>query len=382
MTYIFVVILLLILSSKYDYDDSINPQKKEKVFWIVCVIFILIAGLRYNLGADTTDGYAPEYLFFPKFSSASWLSEMSDYTRYQPGWFIFESVCRLLSPNFVVLQLAQAAFINIVFFYFIKKYSKLWFATVLIYAVSSFFLFNTEILREAMAVAFALLSFDRKNERKYIPMAIYAILSFLFHVSGIMVAILLLLSLIKDTKRTRLITLLLCSILTISFASMNINLEYINFIFGEKKVDTYFNQDVQYNYSILGWILYYAKNLAFPLFLLCFIPIRDEKRESQLMFIAFIFFYVSRLYTFAFTRFANYFFPFYWIAVSSFIYYFTNKFQIQRRTFLLLLISSLIWFSFYGNMNYKETVSSSFKMVYERYFPYRSVLEPGNTYLP
>lgn len=382
MTYLFVIILLLVLSSKYDFNDNINPQKKEKAFWFVCAIFILIAGLRYNIGADTVDGYAPEYNSFPKFNSSSWLSEISGYARYQPGWFIFESICRLLSPNFVLLQLAHATFINIVYFYFIKKYSKLWFATILIYAVSGYMQLNTEVLRESMAVAFTLLAFDSMVEKKYIRMVVFAILSYLFHVSGIMAIIVVFMSLLNDSKRTRIIFLCVSVLVVVGYASIDFNTTLLDRIFYEGRVGDYISQKVKYSAGIHGWILYYILWVIIPFIILCFIPVDNTKgrRSIVFMFLLFAALKFLTIYSFFFNRFANYLFPFYWIAVSSFYGNFTTKNLIKNRTIILLLLISVIFYSYNSSLFFKESVSPSFNMAYERYYPYKSVLEEGNSY--
>ena len=55
MIYLIVIILLLLLSFRYDINGK--TEGREQCYLAMLVIFILIAGLRWRLGVDT-----PNYL--------------------------------------------------------------------------------------------------------------------------------------------------------------------------------------------------------------------------------------------------------------------------------------------------------------------------------
>lgn len=382
MTYLLVILLLLYLSAKYDLSNiPYNQEKKNKTFWWICVLFILIAGLRYQIGGDTTDGYAPEYPSFSKFGSSSWLLDLYD-SRYQPGWFLFESICRSISPNFLFPQFIHALFINTVFFWFIKKYSKYWFVPVLVYAVTGFLKLDTEVLRESAAVAFGLLAYDRRIEKQYVFMIIYAFAAYMFHVSGITVVILLLLSLVKDTKWTRLATLGISMILVFGFSSMDISATLFDLFFNEGQVNTYFSQELRYSYSFLGWALYYIKTLVFPLAVLCFLPCDSSTRgHTNIMYIVYFSLMILSSYSLAFNRFADFLMPFSWIVLSEFCVIIVHKNRGQFSKLTLIGICLILFYINQSHLFYLDNYSkSSYKMTYDRYYPYRSVLEEDNTY--
>ena len=51
MIYLIVIILLLLLSFRYDINGK--TEGREQCYLAMLVIFILIAGLRWRLGVDT-----------------------------------------------------------------------------------------------------------------------------------------------------------------------------------------------------------------------------------------------------------------------------------------------------------------------------------------
>ena len=50
---IYLLILALILFCVWRYDLLEETERKEVFYWGICVIFILLAGLRYEIGIDT-----------------------------------------------------------------------------------------------------------------------------------------------------------------------------------------------------------------------------------------------------------------------------------------------------------------------------------------
>lgn len=107
MIYLFILLLLLLLSFRYD----INGKKKyrDQCYLILLVIFILVAGLRYRLGTDTIGSLDKFYTETPCVGDIS-----IDYLSIKyPLWNLLSSLVYTVAGKFFVLQLIQATIVNL-----------------------------------------------------------------------------------------------------------------------------------------------------------------------------------------------------------------------------------------------------------------------------
>ena len=182
MIYLLPFILLIYCVLQY---NGVSYNNRNYNIWL-CVItfmFIAIAALRFEIGADTTYSYMPSYEKYPSVDKLSAVDfEMTD---YQPGWVIFCSICKYFSPNFYTFQFVHALILNLTILFFLKRNSKNVFAALLVYYVMNFLEYNTECLREAMAISCSLIAFDFYKNKKYLFVVLFGFLAFSFHISAI-----------------------------------------------------------------------------------------------------------------------------------------------------------------------------------------------------
>ena len=182
MIYLFIFIYLLFLSIHYDILE--NKKYKWTHFKIVITLLILVAGLRWRVGTDTVI-YAQE---FNQFHDLFHL-ELSDFESFNrmPFWVLFNSICKTIWDNFVLVQLVVAAFSLSTTGYFIRKVSpSLCFFILLCYFLSSqYFVMNMELLRETIAVGFYFLSILSVNDNRLTKAVLYAFIAIMFHVFAI-----------------------------------------------------------------------------------------------------------------------------------------------------------------------------------------------------
>ena len=169
MIYAIVLVYLFYLVYKYDICGLRNG--KEKNYTILCIIFVCVAGISYHVGGDTI-GY--EYTF--KRYKGMLFSQMYDGDMFansqEPLWVLINVFFSRTFGDFQFLKFAIALFFNSTIFWFVKKYSKKPFFSILIYASLLFLHLNFQVLRESVAISFFLIAYDKicgekKNYKLY-----------------------------------------------------------------------------------------------------------------------------------------------------------------------------------------------------------------------
>lgn len=156
-------------------------------FIIALLVMILVAGLRYRVGGDTLT-FTNEFKEYPKLSHLN-LETFSQF-RYAPLWIILNSLGRSLG-DFVFVQLIAATLHIGIWGYIAKQVCPSFlFSQLLIYYIFDFLMFNTEVMREGVAISFFLLAILALNRRQFIKMWLYAVIAFFFHQYAILVFLL------------------------------------------------------------------------------------------------------------------------------------------------------------------------------------------------
>lgn len=176
MIYIFVLLLLLYLSFRYD----ICGKTKYRANWYlaILIIYILIAGLRYRLGIDT-----PRYMyhFYHDYPTVSKFSLEDYYIGKDPFYVFLNSVVISLGGRFYIVQLIESAFVNILVLNYIKKHSEYIFTCALFY----FLLLYTGIMMEAMrasfSIAICLYANDYMQKKKWVKGYSLLLMATMFH---------------------------------------------------------------------------------------------------------------------------------------------------------------------------------------------------------
>ena len=184
MIYITVLILLLLLSFRYD----INGKTKGRDQWYlaVLVMFILIAGMRWRIGTDTTVYIHQFYHETPVLSD---IKSDSFALGSKPLWLLLNSIVLTMGGRFYIIQFIQAAFVNYLIFRYIKKHSPYIFVCVSLYFVWMFLAYNTQEMKASMAVAVCLYANDYILEKRYYQGVFLIIIGCFFHFSTVLILI-------------------------------------------------------------------------------------------------------------------------------------------------------------------------------------------------
>lgn len=388
MLYLFIITLLLLLSFHYDYQHHV----KYRMTWyiIILIIFIMVAGLSYRLGIDSTR-YAYEYTNLPS------LSELNSFnfegTRYGRGYLFFNAIVRSCSDDFVAMQFVHAIFINSIVFYFIYKNTKHLFFAILAYFILSYFSYNFEILRESCAVAVFLFSwrfFKSNNWLKYYCCCVVAIL---FHPSAMFLLILPILYLPVFRIFFRMgwtfgitcgMVFIVAAILSAKFFDV---LQMFNLAVMDEYSQIYQNSSLaeSKNLNILGITTFLIKSIIYPFISIAILKgakhfgstlSLDPEERGKLEYMLCWFVYMSIVANFIqiFGRFNNYLIPFWFVVLADLVFNSLRcwKYKIKL-SFALWLIILMPYFSINLYGYFSDDSQSGIKLI-RRYYPYSSVL--------
>jgi hypothetical protein len=357
MIYLFIFLFLFSLSVLFDFKNiAVSP----KPFWITAyLIFVSLMAFRYKLGGDTFN-YMSDFKNFPYFSQLTLDSFVG--LKYAPLWILLFSLIKSVFTHFLYFQLIHAVFVNGVIFWFIDRYSRFRFTSLLLYFLYYYLYFNTEIIRESISICLFLLvvpSFLAGNWKKYY---ILTLIAFLFHYSAI---ILLIFPLLKNVK-TRWIYYV-GAILLLYFVSFLV-LSMLPPIFAEL-YKTY----VVFEPNLGGYLYTTCCFIFFPALLLY---IQKKYISEEYIFNSFVFvFFLISVYTYLSPsialRFFNYLVPIASLVFINFIGDLLEK-RIAISSVVLFFVPCLLFFK---SQEYFQDTSSILPgtRFYFRWHPYTHV---------
>lgn len=356
---IYLVPLLFAITCSIFYKPNHHIRKYKRLYNILLLINILIFGLRYRVGGDTLN-------YMLMFDASTTLSNFSFINPLDPTaaplFTLLMSICKTLCSNFVLFQIVHSTILNVTIFAFLKRYSinPFW-SFILFYLILGLY-FNTEIMKETLAICMFLLGYKyllNKNLKRYY---IYAVLGIGFHYGAVILLVIPFLQKVRFNRFFFLICILfLLSINAIfSYVLGNINNQDIH-----ERVELYENQLgsglLNMNYVFMA-VIRFVLIPAFVLFL-----VKKEKSlilNMEPMVCLFILMGLGCIsYQTIFQRFCNYFYLFYICLFADFI----SK-NLKSKTILSLsLITVMLTLIIYNSINPINLV---------RYFPYHSIVHP------
>lgn len=177
MEYFIILIYLIFLVFWFDIREKTDYKKTN--YYILLIIFILFAGLRYRIGGDTMT-YMYNFDTVMVDLNKLTLSDLTE-TRYQPLCVLLFSLSKSCGDNFFVFQIIAAAITNISIFNFFSKVCTKYFTSITIYFICNYIYFNMEIMREAMALSMLLYGFLALGENKFVKFYLFVLFAYLFH---------------------------------------------------------------------------------------------------------------------------------------------------------------------------------------------------------
>lgn len=188
MTIVYFIFLLLAAYCSFKYDGIVdeNPKKNHR-FWLLCVMLIFISGMSYGLGGDKFQ-YMLEFESYPRdFGQLRQQIVLGFILRSQmPGWVIMNMLCKTIFDSFYAVQFVEAICINVSICCFVRNYTKHYFLFLIIYFVSfTYFMFNTDVMREAMSMSFMLFAFTAYLKGQKVRFYLLILAALMFHFTAI-----------------------------------------------------------------------------------------------------------------------------------------------------------------------------------------------------
>lgn len=190
MTVYYITLLLIVLfgffTQNYDYVSdgslSVNAVKhtknSKKMFAILAIILILVAGLRYRVGTD----YPAYYKGFILYAETFWESLKN---LDEPGYrlmcyilsfFTKEPAVSILFASLITIGLSLAVIFN---------YTDKIILAVLFFVFLGCWHGSFNAVRQCMAAAIAFCGFQYARDKKFVKYILIILLAFLFHRSAI-----------------------------------------------------------------------------------------------------------------------------------------------------------------------------------------------------
>ena len=180
MIYLFIIILLIILSIRYDIQGKTKCRYQWD--WGMLIVFILVAGLRWRFAVDTVR-YMNSFYYTPKLGRLT--ADMFINSDTPPLWIVLNSIVKTFGGRFFIVQLIQATIVNTLIMNFFKKYSPYPFACVVLFFLWRYQYFNMMIMKAALALSILISANDCFWEKKYKKGVLLVLIATGFHQSSI-----------------------------------------------------------------------------------------------------------------------------------------------------------------------------------------------------
>lgn len=372
---IYLLIFIFIVFCVYFYDIRENNVGKTTSYYFIFLAFVLLSTLRYRVGGDALF-YEDMYEYLPDLSGYFLYMEHDNYLNYQPFWILFQAICKSITTEYVFFQFVHSVVFNLSLFYFIKRYTSKPFTYLAILFVSLlYFYFSFEIQRETLAIAVFLFNIKNLEEKRWIPYFLLSLVSFMFHISAIILFVLPLFRYLKFNM-TFLYIVLAGSVVVFIFRSV-----ILNFIFSllfmdvmRERMDIY----SEIEFSALGFLAYYIVRV-FLLLPIMIYNIKNNLHENRFkwFYAAFIIASVMAQFFVGFERLLNYMFPIYILIIIDFFY---KQYPLIESKLVRTLIALSIILHVFFIWDYKLFTKNDWGQRYSSlFFPYTTVFNPTIT---
>ncbi len=180
--FIIMIIGILLYQGKTVKLTSIGdrPKTDKRLLFMGCLLF-LVGALRHpSVGSDT-------YTYIGHFErtiNSSWIQILR--SKEEPGYFL---LCKFISifsrnPQWILVLVSLIYTLSVV--NFLKNNSQNPEISIIVLIAFQFFAFSITGLRQTLAIAVVLFSFNFIKQRKFIPFFLFVILAYFFHNSAIL----------------------------------------------------------------------------------------------------------------------------------------------------------------------------------------------------
>lgn len=278
MIYLFILLLLLILSFRYDIRGK--ERGRDECYIIVLIIFILVSGLRYRIGTDTVTylyRFYHEYPALEDFSLEDW------YVGKDPLFVLLNSLVFSLGGKFYMVQLVHAAIVNGLVFKYIRRHSPYIFTCIFFYAIMEYLYYNTQVMRGSMSIVICLYANDYFLRRKWIKGYSLLFIALMFHAQTLVMFVMPFLFFLRFNKKG--IVVLVAAFFLGQIAGMLLN-DYASLLMtddntsiGDKALSYANSEKYSAQMVLKGALLTIGSRFAYLFFTLGYLKRHDKSNE-------------------------------------------------------------------------------------------------------
>lgn len=194
---------------------------------ILCGILIILSGIRCNVGTDFFNYYTIYNTILDKFSSFFLVLK----TGPGGGFFVLSYIIKKYINFPYAIFWIIAIFLNIYFFYYIRKYSSNVLISFSLYLLLGFYMMGNNIIKQFLSMNMIIMFYIEFQNKKYLRALLFGILGIYFHITSLIVIFLMVISIkIRPTKINFYLSCI-CGILSLFFYKEVINIFFCVFPF-------------------------------------------------------------------------------------------------------------------------------------------------------
>jgi len=358
LLYIFIFVYLVGLSTIYTYFE----EKKDEIKLLTIptfILFLVLDGFR----SSSVGGDLNFYVNVFKENSLQ-IPELSNIfkSRFEVGYILLNNSLRYFSDNYTILLFSFAVITVSIWFYVFWNYSENIYISLIIYFSSlGMLLYSFSNIRQGLSISVGLLGFHFFTKEKYIRGLLCTLIAPLFHITGIICILFIILRKIHLNLKV-FVVVLLGLILTFpllkNFSEFFVNIfpQYTSYLESSWFLDSYKLAPVALSivyiiFFVIGEIILKNSELT------------ESEEYIRILFFCYLIFTITTMQTSLLSRFAHYFSPFAALYVPMFI----HKVSDRRIKWALLYIIIIVYSIFLFVIVY-------YKVEWYNVSPYRSVI--------
>ena len=174
------IVAIFIICVIYFGLKMFKLKKSDDVFLILAFICLFVI-----LAIRKEESDLIEYLRFFNIIGNLNFAEVINYGRFEIFYLIYNKIIALIFFNDRFFIVVTSIITLIGPYLFIRKYSKNYLLSIILFIALGLFHYSFYILRQAIAITFIVLSIDYIKQKKIFQFALFVIIASLFHTSSL-----------------------------------------------------------------------------------------------------------------------------------------------------------------------------------------------------
>lgn len=358
LLYIFIFVYLVGLSTIYIYFE----EKKDEIKLLTIptfILFLVVDGFRSSSVGGDLNFYVS--VFKDKSLQIPELLNIFN-SRFEIGYIILNNLLRSISDNYTILLFSFSIITLYIWFYVFWNYSENIYISLLIYFSSlGMLLYSFSNIRQGLSISIGLLGFHYFVKEKYIKGILCILIVPLFHITGIICILFLLLRKVHLRLKVFIIVFL-GLIFTFPFlkgfsdAFVNIFPQYTSYLESSWFLDSY-------KLAPVALSIFYVVFFIIGEMILRNAELTESEEYIRILFFCNLILTITTMQTSLLSRFAYYFSPF----VALYVPMFLNRVSVRSIKWTLLYFILIVYTIFLLVIVY-------FKADWYNVVPYRSVI--------